>query len=290
MTLTFLRKGEEKFLNIEKNPPTKYDRIVEIENSVSFTFDFKMALRELKEIAEEYGYSRPVGIIAVRNLLEERFDRDVNVNTDVQVAANMLGQFDIWRKSDLSQPARVFIDEVATLARTKISLYARDILRSGETILSFIAESRRSRVSIDLSTQMPLEILPNIRDAATNVFFRNLPTSPDKSRSQIDYLLESLQFYDPSVRAVIRDLNDRGLLGTGFWFWHHRPARSVQVVNPSPPTFCIQDPEAGLSNHKIFREYEKQSGEEILLDSWSKVPRLGTGTETDASTEEYLLR
>jgi len=275
LTLTFLRQGE-KIRDLAKHPPTIYDRVAYIEHSQNFRFDFRIALKELKAIAQDYGFKKPVGVITIRSLLEERFDRDSNISADVQIATQMLGQFDEWRKGDLSLPARIFIDEVAALARSKISLYAKDILRSGETILDLIREGRRDRISIDLATQMPLEILPNIRDAARNVFFRDLASSIDRRRSQIDFLIGSIQLRDPALRAVIKDINDRKLLAPNMWFWYHRPMRQINVIQPSPPTFCIHDPEAGLSNQKIFRRYEKESGKKILLKSWDEVSRLET--------------
>jgi len=275
LSLTFLRKGEV-IRNVYKHPPTIYDRLAIVEDPRNFKVDFRAAVRELRKIAREYGYDRATGVIAVRNLLEERFDRDTNVSSDVQIATSMLGEFDEWRKGDLSIPARVFIDEVAALARSKISLYAKDILRSGETILDFIREGRRDRVSIDMATQMPLEILPNIRDAARNVFFRDLASSYDKRRSQIDFLVGSLQLKDPASRTVVTDINNRQLLGPNFWFWYHRPTRDINIIKPSPPTFCVQDPDAGLSNQKIFHRYEKETGKEILLKSWDDVPHLET--------------
>lgn len=279
LTLTILRKEDrlDRLLTLQKHPPTKYDRLVVVENTQNFTLDFKEVVKELKEIAGEFGYSRPVGVINVRNLLDERFDREANTSPDAQIAANMLGQFAIWRRGNISLPARVFIDEVVTLARSKISLYARDILRSGETLLDFIAEGRRNNVSIDLATQKPLEILPSIRDEATNVFFRELPMSRDKTRSQIDFLLESLQLNEPAIRPVVRELNNSGVLGTGFWFWYHRPARAINVIRPNPPSFCILDPERPKtlkSNYDIFRFYEKQTGDKVLLDSWDEVKEL----------------
>ena len=66
-------------------------------------------------------------------------------------------------------------------------------MRSGQTIEDFIKEIRRNRLSLDVATQSSLEILPNIRKAAVNVLFRDLSMSYDKSKSEIDFLLESLQ-------------------------------------------------------------------------------------------------
>jgi len=271
VTLTFLKK-DEKILDLEKHPPTIYDLVVEVEDPRGFDLPFRTVLGELKAVAEEYGFRRPVGIVNVRNLF--RYDSRENVNIDVQVAANLLNKFDDWRKSNLTLPARVFIDEVSYLAPSQISLYAGDALRSGSTILDFIKESRRNRLSIDMATQMPLEILPNIRNAATNVFFRDLAVSSEKRRSQIDYLLDSLQLEDPTIKTVVRDINNRGLLGSGYWFWYHQPSRNIEVIKPSPPTFCLQDPD--LTPRRVFKLYEKRTGEKTLLDSWEEVKRLKT--------------
>jgi hypothetical protein len=125
-----------------------------------------------------------------------------------------------------------------------------------------------------MATQMPLEILPNIRNAATNVFFRDLAVSSEKRRSQIDYLLDSLQLEDPTIKTVVRDINNRGLLGSGYWFWYHQPSRNIEVIKPSPPTFCLQDPD--LTPRRVFKLYEKRTGEKTLLDSWEEVKRLKT--------------
>jgi hypothetical protein len=127
---------------------------------------------------------------------------------------------------------------------------------------------------------MPLEILPNIRNEATNVFFRNLAVSRDKSRSQIDFLLDSLMLEDPEIKEVVRDINNRGLLGPEYWFWYHQPSYSVEVIKPSPPVFCLHDPDRPA--REVFRLYEKKTGVRLMLDDWSEVPRL----EADYRGEE----
>jgi len=280
LTLTVLRK-EEKIYDLEKNPPTVFDRILEVENPRSFPVDFDAILDELKTIAQTYHtINKPTGIVNVRNL--DRFDADANVNIDVQAASNLLVQFDKWRKGNLSIPARVVIDEVSYLAPSQISLYGGDALRSSSTISDFIKESRRNLLSVDLATQMPLEILPDIRNASTNIFFRDLALSRDKSRSQIDFLLDSLQLEDPTIKTVVRDINNRGTLGMGYWFWYHQPARRLEVVKPSPPLFCLQDPEK--TPRELLKLYEKETAEKLLLDSWREVPRLKAPEEGKKKT------
>jgi hypothetical protein len=100
-----------------------------------------------------------------------------------------------------------------------------------------------------------------------------LPSSKDKSKSQIDFILESVQLYDPSVRPVVRDINNRGLLSNGtYWFWWNKQTRSINVLRPTPPTFCLQDPKKTPA--QIIKMYEKNTGEQILLGSWDEVPEL----------------
>ena len=62
-------------------PLTKYDRIVKVDAYSSFKLDMNLVLRELKDIASEFGYSQPVGIIAARYSVQERTKRK---RTDLQ--------------------------------------------------------------------------------------------------------------------------------------------------------------------------------------------------------------
>jgi ribosomal protein S27E len=273
ITVTVLRAGE-KVDDLEQHPPTVYDRVVRVENPRGFDLDFGVLAEELEEVAEGQGFKGPAGLINIRNL--DRHYIAENVNIDVQVTSNLLTVFDRWRKSHLSIPARVVLDEVSYLAASTIALYSGDAFRSGATISDFIKESRRNRLSLEMATQLPLEVVPDIRNAATNVFFRELAMSKDKNRSQIDFLLESLQLADPLVRGVVRELNNRALLGKGYWFWYNQPSRSIEVVRPCPPTFCLQDPR--LTPRKLFRLYERKTGEKILLDSWKDVKNLESKT------------
>jgi len=285
LTLTVLRKGE-KPPSPEKDPPTVFDRTIEVKDPSGFDVDFDQVMNELKGISERYGFSQPVGLVNVRNL--QRFDPATNVYVDAQIASNMLTQFDKWRKSHLSRPARVIIDEVHDIASAQVVLYARDALRTSATISDFIKESRRNRLGLCLATQRPLEIQPDIRDAATNVFFRGLASSKDKMRSEIDFLLDSLQLEDPSERSVVREINNRGIFrNVPLWFWYNQPSYSIEVIQPCPPTFCLQDPKK--TPREIFKLYEKQSGKKVLLRNWSQVPVLQS-TEKETATAGELLR
>lgn len=280
LTLNILREGEEP-PDSEAHPPTIYDRIIRVEDPRGFTIDFDIILSWLKEIASEYGYSRPVGIINVRNM--DRLFTGANINIDVQIATQMLALFDKWRKSNLNYPARVVIDEISYLAPSQVTVYASDAVRSGGMVSDFLKESRRSLLAIDVATQRPLEVLPEIRASAINVLFRDL--SKDKARSEIEFMLDSLQLKDPEIRDVVREINDAGKLRKFYWFWYHRPSRLIEVIKPSPPVFCLQDPRT--TNLRLIKAYEKHSGQKVLLERWSEVPSV-KAEEEDVSALPFI--
>ena len=149
LTLTVLQEGD-KITDNDKNPPTIFDRVVMIKDPKSFEIDFKEVVNELKGIAETYGYAKTTGLITVRNL--DRYYTGKNVNIDVQNAISLLQQFDAFRKSNLRQYSRVFIDEISYLASAQVTLYGSDALRSGATISDYIKESRRNKSSVDMAS------------------------------------------------------------------------------------------------------------------------------------------
>jgi len=282
ITVSVLRKGEAVD-SVQRHPPTIYDRVLEVDNPVNFAVDFDELFRELKDVAEGYGYSRPVGIIAFRNLLRSDEKRYI----DVEAASNVLNEFDKWRKGNMGFPMRVVIDEISYMAASHAVKYATDKLFAGATVGDFIKESRRNAVALDAATQVPIEILPAIRNEATNIFFRKLAMSKDKTRSPIDFLLDSIQLKDDMLKPVIRDMNNRGVLPKHFWFWYNRESYSVDVIRPNPPTFCTFDPDAKKTPMEILQRYERLTGQRILLESWDKVKRLKPASKTQG--KRYAL-
>ncbi|MEM2512715.1 MAG: hypothetical protein QXU81_00120 [Candidatus Bathyarchaeia archaeon] len=272
ITLTVLKHGEA-YPDPITHPPTIYDRIIRVYDHREWHVDFEDLVKQLGEIASaNYGFSKPAGVICVRNL--DRLSIKENLNMDVQVATQSLWLFEKYRKSHLNHGARVVVDEISYIASSQAVLYASDALRSAATISDFIKESRRNRISIDAATQRILDVLPEVRNSATNIFFRDLPSSKDKMRSEIDFMLESLQLPDENIKEVIKEINNKGKLPKYYWFWFHQPTRSISVIRPTPPTFCPQDP--NLESRKILKLYEKKTGQKILLKDWSQVPVIET--------------
>jgi hypothetical protein len=145
--LNFLRPGE-RITDTIQHPPTIYDRIIEIEDPLTFKLDFKAILSELKEVSEMLGYGDLRGIICVRNL--KRLSQKGKENIDVQVATNLIDIFDEWRKGNPRIPMRVAIDEIAHLAPSTV--YSGESLQAGKTVTDFIKESRRNNLSLDVCT------------------------------------------------------------------------------------------------------------------------------------------
>ncbi|MGB9672013.1 MAG: hypothetical protein ACPLZY_02580 [Candidatus Norongarragalinales archaeon] len=280
ITVNVLRKGE-KVEDLKRHPPTIYDRTLYVDKPTGFQLDFNELMDELKAVAEGYGYSQPVGIIVFRNLQRETKDFYI----DVEIATTALLEFDKWRKGHMERPMRVVLDEVSYVAASHAISYAHDKLTAGATITDFIKESRRNNISVDAATQLPIEIMRELRNAATNVFFRDLQVSKDKMRSPIDFLLESIQLRDDSLKPIIREMNNRGALPKGFWFWYHQPEYDIQLIRPCPPTFCIFDPDAHKSPKEILTAYEKQTGKKVMLKSWDEVKQL---TPAKSLKESYL--
>ncbi|MEM3133918.1 MAG: hypothetical protein QXR32_07120 [Candidatus Caldarchaeum sp.] len=270
ITVTVLRKGEE-IEDLASHPPTIFDRVIEVESYRNFTPDFNILMSELKAEAEKHGLSVPAGIIAFRNLRREISDK---VYIDVQVATRVIEAFDDWRKGHMSRPMRLVLDEVSYMATSYAVKHAMDKLVAGATITDFLKEARRNNVSVDAATQLPVEIMRGLRGAATNIFFRDLQAERSRLKSPIDVLLEQLQLKDEPLKPIIRDMNVRGALPKGLWFWYHQPKYDIQVVRPAPPTFCIYDPEAKMSPLEIIRAYERETHQKILLKSWNDVKRL----------------
>jgi hypothetical protein len=291
-----MKKGEEIKSPKDANCPTRWDRIVYVDNFRSFQFDWEWAVTELKKIALEYGIEKPVGvsekkwvppgIINFRNMY--RLDTSTKENWDVQVALCMLPQFDGFRKSNLSTSCRLEGDEMSQIAPATSS--SPDTYDSGILIKETVKDIRRDNASLDGSTQQISDVNTEIRNNVRNLFCRNLPTTGDKAHSQIDLVLSSFQLENKDVIPVVKELNDKGRLMDGFfWVWLNFDSvpREINVVRFNPPVFCINDPM--LTNREIFELYQKALSkptdslwvsknaikpnvDQILLKSWKDVP------------------
>jgi len=292
LTLTFLRENESIDKdNYEANPPTIFDRIVRIREPWDFGLKFHnkdKAVREgkespgildvLNEIAVSMGYKADCdyGLVNVRNLSRYSTDDDKEgADADIEVATTFMQKFAVWRENCKDPACRLVADEASYLAPSTYNVAGKDTSKSSGMLTNTIKKVRKKRTSFDLGTQKYSEINTEVKVQAFNVYFRELPQSGDKSRSQRDLVLESLSLKEgKSERELISSLMEKSVFPDDefFWFYWNQLEKRIRVVKPTVPFFMINQPH--LTNREIFREYEKLTGAKVLLDSWDEVPAL----------------
>jgi hypothetical protein len=289
--LTVLKK-DEKIEDKQLNPPTIFDVILEVNDYDTLEVPFDKIFERLREVNEWYGnQGESKGIITIRNL--DRYNRATNTNIDLRILTIALDQFGKYRKGHPKPPGRVFIDELSYSAASQIDIGGSDASRSAGIIDDNAKETRRNNAAFDGATQIPKEVIGNLRKGMTVCFFKELGQSNDKQNSEIDFVLGMLKLQDNQLRPVIRRLNEAGL-PDGAWFGWDRPSREIHVYKPCPPCFTLNDTER--TPYQILSKYdritsaeqlkkagltEKQLGDrKILLKSWREVPRWkADGTE-----------
>jgi hypothetical protein len=296
LNLTFLCEGDQhKYLSkdqLPSHPPTIYDRIVEVEDTFSFNFKFETGRRGmlnnkdgedsrgvwniLGNIAKRMGYGHVCGVINAVNLLrKEKNEYDKESKPDIQVSTELFNKFVTWRPNNKFPPARIFADEMSRLCPVTHAVAGTDTSKSSATVSDSIKMLRGLNTSFDGGTQRFSEINPDAIAEKLNVFFRELPQSQDKQRSQRDIILESLELIQGKAeREMVSSMMERKVFPREdfYWFWWNKHRASIQVVTPNPPFFMINQPLK--SNLEVVKAYEKFSKQQILLDSWSDVPHL----------------
>jgi hypothetical protein len=325
LNLTFLRPNEEIKKNMyPAHPPTIFDRVVLIDDVSSFGFDFytkgkkivetkdvvgnRGVLDILEEFALNLGYKRLCGLFNVRNLLRQEDEQGKFANKDapdvhkpdIQIATKLFSKFATFRQNSKFPSARIAVDEMSRLGGSQHNLAGGDTSRSSATLADTIKSLRGANTSIDGGTQKWSEISGEPKAEALNIFFRELPKTGDKTRSQRDLILDSLDLIEGRAEKelVARIMETKAFPRENhFWFWYNKHRGSVQVVRPNPPTFMINQPRK--TNLEVFRAYEKFDAdhslarlfghENILLDSWDEVPKLSYKTSDYAGRKHVGL-
>lgn len=312
LNLTFLREDElDKALSKDKwhmHPPTVYDRIVDVPETFRFGFRFESGknatveskevvgnrgvLNILRDFALEFGYKRVCGVINARNLLrKEKSDYEKETKPDIQVSTVLFDKFVTWRPNSKSPSMRIIADEMSRLCPVTHAVAGSDTSKSSATVSDAIKMLRGLNTSFDGGTQRFSEINPDARAEALNIFFRELPQSGDKSRSQRDIVLSSLELAAGRAEGeLVAQVMERKVFPRDefFWFWWNKHRGSVQVVKPVPPTFMINQPKK--TNLEVFREYERFSGKRVLLDSWDDVPHLNYEEDEYAGKRGWKMK
>lgn len=277
MTLNIIHPNE--IGELEREPLTKYDRIIYVNSHEGFKLNWKKIFAELQNISHEMGYAKTCGMIGVRDL--HRTDRETNVNLDLRVCAGVLSEFEIFRTHYHDFPMGLMIDEVAERAPSHYTQAGGDQASVVGSIMSDYRRFRRKNVSTIVASQRVREFLGEIRDASSNVLFRDLPRQQQRESSQIDQALDMFEL-DEASKALVKDYTLKGTLsrpGTWFWWWYHRERRKVELIWAIPPCFCLEDVQ--LNPEALFKKYESEyPDQKILVDDVNEVPVLMTQKET----------
>lgn len=292
LILDIVQPHEMEFL--KERPLTIYDRIIEISDPRDFEIDFTSLIKDhLKPISEEYGFSKPCGHICVRYLPRmAAFTRATGVafkqNINLQIAFNIINKFDGWRELNRSIPMRLFLDEISMMAPSQLALAGSDQALLGASLGDMLKKQRRKNLSIDASTQRPLDVITEFRDLATNILFRDLPQAGRAEQSEIDIVLKMMKLKNEILKESVKEINRKMLLrGTHFWFWYHAPASTIDLVWSCPPPHMLED--AKLDPEKLFGLYEKAFGKKLLVDKLEDVPIIQRAERRKRRTDETGL-
>jgi len=248
-------RPEDRFL-LDDETLTVYDRIIETENPKDFELDLNLIINELSKVSQEYGFKKPSGLIAIRNLGRLRGKE----NVDLQVAFNLIYKLMDYAEKHREYNFRMQFDEISELAPSQYKLAGSDTYQLGGMISSLLKRARRKRISIDFCSQRTVEVLTELRDMSTNVWWREL------AEEQLDILFQqSIQIYDEDMQTIIKDINEKGSLRRTFlWNYYNKETRSFTLAECSIPPHMTQD--VKLRHQELFKKYEEQTGRKLLVD------------------------
>jgi hypothetical protein len=288
LTLNFVTPETRKELQ-EVPHLTKYDVIVEVADPARYSLtndQIKVIFDKLQEVAafpEFEGYfsnKHPVGLVNIRRFDATVFKGRVH-NVDVEIGRRFLDIIDRWRTHNLGIPMRIQMDEIADLAPSVIrSSGGQDLLSMGEQIEKLLRRHRRKDIPFDFASQRFVNIITELRDSMTNVFFRDLSQSQKAEQSQMDFLTASLQVERDEVLEAIKSIVKRGFLrGSHLLFWYHRPNRTVNVVQAVHPPFAVEVKGVPTEDHlKLW--VKKFNGPQDLFRKPDKLEVLFRADET----------
>ena len=203
----------------------------------SFKLDMNLVLHELKDIASEFGYSQPTGIIAARYLSRKGQRNEQTYNDELVVANTLLANFLKWRVNNVSQAMRVQLDEAAEGAAAATPSRSQYILKG--TLEETIRTARRANLSVEIATQLASEISTTVRNETVNNFFKNLKETQDPRKSPIDIMLNQLGLDDDTKNSVKMLQRDSALCQQpGYLLALEQDAESERDTTRCPRVSC----------------------------------------------------
>lgn len=249
-------KDLDQLVNV---PLTKYDRIIRVDAYSSFELDMNLVMKELRDVAAEFGYSDTRGIIAVRNLSQAstsgQDENSKQVSYDLITANTILSTFLKWRVNNPEIPMRIQLDEAAdtNTAQTK----SGEQFRLKETIEKAIRAARRGNMCMEIATQLANEISTAVKSETVNNFFKNLKENRDRKKSQLESMLQQLDLDEETKLAVKSLQRDPNFVNSRAIFWHSTRLQRLSLIYTMPPTFAPQIP--SMSTGELYRYYLRKN-------------------------------
>lgn len=282
LNIAFMRDDDDITKNLESLnhslPPTIFSRVVLIDDPSSFGLEFKTGksakvegkrvignrglLNVLEEWSKELGFGRVCGLINVVNCLrKESVGSGLSkghTKPEIQIGTELLYKFVAFRQENKSPSARIYLDELSRFAPITHSVAGTDTSMSSSTFNESIKAMRGANTSVDAATQKWNEIHPEAKSEVRNLFFRNLKKSSDRSHSQRDLVLGSMDLVEgDNDKALVNQIIESRQFPDSehLWFWYNDDKGDIQVIKPMPPRFMLNQPD--LTNLQIFRAYDK---------------------------------
>ena len=275
---------------------TKYDRIIKVEKYENFAIDIPDCLNELQMIAEgpEFGYDRPAGIIAVRNLGRQWTDDKTHKPVDMELrnAINVWYSALAWKMKHTQMPMRSILDEAADAGTNNPSM--RENVQMRNQIEKGVRSARRFGMAMDIATQLTREISPQVRRLAANTFWRGLTSDRSDAESPLENLLATFAC-DDEDKEIVRQMTMSKIFqrkqAKHLMFWYNRLNHEINLVQPMPSPFMPQI--VSKENDDIYKIYCKRTNtprEKLIIKNLGVWREAGVGDVAKEQVEkEFAL-
>jgi len=229
---------DEKDLDAIPGPPTKIDRIVEVEDLDAFN------------LGEYWRLILKPGV-----LVTFRYTNRRNLSRAIATALKSLLLF---RQVDKSVDLNLQFDEAKFLASGAVR--SSTMFRTMQSISDMIASARGQRIAVDFATHRPVEVAPFIAAEAQNLLISDLDP---RDLKDILGQVPGIEF-EKEMKNIVAS----GYLNAyKFAFWINRWSTvRVELIRSFLPTFQIESP--------YYSTWEILEREGYVLKSWDDVPRL----------------
>ena len=265
---------------------TKYDRIVKVKNYRSFHLEFPILIDELGRVAEEFGYSKPAGIITVRNLTRAGTSESTKrFSKEIQVATAMLDSFNAWRRNHAKDPFRLQFDELKETGMGRPGMQEHTQITS--LIESALVSARRQNFGMDFAGQLTQQASSTVRELTLNTIFKGLPVEHSGVKSPQDILLDSLKASDEEKDAV-RLLEETPAFGkTRLLIWHDAHEKEFNLLQTIPAPFQPQIPGQDPRDvYDYFLAMNKQVDQDKFYRKELKFDWVAGSAENPTATDE----